>query len=155
MYQSIEDFVKQSWTYITATLKYLKEVSGVAVYTEQRKDLYKQIANLLLGLGALESVSIKNGAYYKVCKYEDEWFTGRFLGLSKTDETLVFEVLYAPAAEKNYRKMENLFHMELTTDLTNNRINFTPVTIDKDDLPLHINDGFKGVLLEQLMKEKA
>ena len=75
MYMTVEEFIKQSWSYILATLKYLKEVSGVPIYTEPRKTEFKQISVLLGCLGALEGTSIEIDSYYKVSHYSTESFT--------------------------------------------------------------------------------
>jgi hypothetical protein len=150
-----DEYIKQCWTYINATLKYLKEMSG-NLYIAARKADFKDVSDKLVGLGALEALDLKEGEYYSILRHTDEKMLGRYMGLHTTEDSyqLRFEVASATDTIIFYRDVSDIFDV-YATDLNDEYVKFEHKILGDDDWPLYAGNPFKGKLLEKILKGKG
>jgi hypothetical protein len=149
-----DDYIKHSWTYINTTLKYLKDISG-NLFIASRKADFKVISDMIMGLGILEALDLKEGEYYSVIRHTDEKMLGRYIGLQATENSyqLSFEVVSATDTRVFYRDVKDIFDV-YATDLNDEYVKFEHKVLGEDDWPLYAGSPFKGKLLEEKLKGK-
>jgi hypothetical protein len=150
-----DEYIKQCWTYVNTTLKYLKDLTDNIISVDARKEEFKKISDQLLNMSSLEGIEeLKEGSFYNVLGYrKEEVLIGKFLGTFSEDGTFKFrfDVLCASETRIWYNDVTNVFDINIT-NITNNSLKFEPVTIKDEDLPLYVGKAFSGALLEKLMK---
>ena len=150
-----DDYIKQSWTYINTTLKYLKDLTGNIISADKKKDEYDRVAQMLKEIPVLDTLDLVEENFYKVFRYKDEVMVGKFIGFFVDCGYFKarFEVLYAIEKTIFYDTAQDIFDMSIDR-LTGSDIKFEPVEITKDDLLLNVGAAaFKGKLFEKLLKE--
>lgn len=150
-----DEYIKQCWTYINVTLKYLKDMSGNIFLTSKQND-FKKLSQTITELGSLEAVDLKEGEYYSVLRHADEKMLGRYIGLYTCDEDsyqLRFDIVYATDTKIFYKDVTDILDIR-AVELTDGYLKFEHKVMTDEDWPLCQGHPFQGKLLEKLLKGK-
>jgi len=143
-----EKVLEDLWDILEKTPKLLKNLSDNIASNSIREATFSELNRAVTLLPIIEKVNI--GSFYEYKSYEDSSMIAKLIGFVSQDDNyfrLKLRTLYATKKEMRYANVSDDYYMEIK-DISS----WKEVTINQDDLPLHVGEAFTGTLLSEMIK---
>lgn len=148
------DYLKNCWDYVTSTLKYLKDMTGNMVLDKSRMSTFEEIGNVLKDIALAESVTLDEGTFYELKRYNDEILVGKFIGNYYEDSfSYRFEVLYSDKDKFSYQDITDFIGISIRDLEPTGSVKVKSIVISPEDLALYIGKPKTGKLLQKMIAE--